>query len=183
MIILHVQSGFEEPDPAPILPTIPADIEQIHTELCSELVQASYRWLVFRQLFAKNKERIELMGLASTFFGEVENMLIDFVFLHICRMTDSTTTGKYENAVIGQLREALDAIDQKAFPEIGPLIVDLDKRLADIQTKSELIRHHRDKRISHLDKPTLLKSPDLNGVPLPRKNLDLKPRLNYPAHI
>jgi hypothetical protein len=150
------------------LPTIPADIHTIFEHLRSDLIHAYYRWLVFRQLFAKSKERVELMGPASRFFGEVEYMLIDSVFLHICRMTDPPTMGrgKHEQAVIGQLRRALDGIDQQAFPEIVTLIADLDKRLADIDTKTQLIRDHRNKRISHLDKPTFLNTSPLNGVTL-----------------
>ena len=145
------------------LSKIPPDLAAIYKELEDDLCQTEFRWQVFRQLYATNKERIDLMeSVACGFFREVESLLIDGVFLHICRMTDPSSQGKHENLVLEQIVNGLDAATH------GPLIAKMQMGLADIKTKTAAIHVHRNKRIAHFDKPTMLGPPDavLPGVSL-----------------
>lgn len=144
---------------------ISPDLAATYGELQDELCQTVFRWQMFRQLYATNKERIELMEATSpAFFQELEYLLLDGTIIHICRMTDPPTQrgGKFENLVIDQLRLALDENKH------GALAAMMDQASVKVQADCKDLREHRNKRVAHFDKPTMLGPPDavLPGIRL-----------------
>jgi hypothetical protein len=145
-------------------PKMPMRLQKIYEEIEGELIVLFFRWRIFRQLFATNGERIGLMMASSPiFFCDFQSILIDAIFLQICRVTDKThKIGKGgvrydETVVIGQLLGGLGTRQKR-------LAKKLETRLIDVKSKCEAIRVHRNRRISHTDKLVLLK-PSTNVLP------------------
>jgi AbiU2 len=149
-------------------PRMPKGLKKTSKALESEVAQLFLRWKMFRQLFAKNQERIDLMqGISPIVFGEIQSMLIDEVLLGIARITDQWAKydkkkGYFDESVV--LEQLIVSLDENQH---GSLVADLEKRLKKkVKPKCKAIRKHRHKRLAHLDKLVLLKTRVLPKIKL-----------------
>src|ERR1700722_15416580 len=167
-----MEAGFEaDDDPKKEYPPMSSDTRAVVDRLDREVSGTHFRWKVFRQLFVLYDEREEhearyaLMNALAAFFTELRDMMIDTVFLDICRLTERPETivrgSVEENVVIEQLIRAVEALDDPDFAELATY---LNQCHYDVQAKCAPLRVHRNKRISHLDKAVLL-SPSTEVLP------------------
>jgi len=163
-------------------PPLTPEQTEIFIHIEREVTDMHYRWKVFRQLFVidannpeKSQARFDLLRTIGPIFliEELRPMMLDFAFLHVCRITENAEkknhkTGKIiqRNLVIERLKMIVDA---QTDPSFAPLVADLQKRHADIKNICEPIRKHRNKRISHLDLDVL--SPSTTVVPHSKSKL------------
>ena len=122
------------------------------------------RWKVFKQLFVidsnnreKSQARFDLLQAIGRNFliEELRPMMLDFAFLHLCRITEDAEKKNYKtgkiiqrNLVIERLKMIVDA---QTDPSFAPLVAELQKRLADIKKICEPIQAPQQEDLSHLD--------------------------------
>lgn len=132
---------------------IPDSVREIFDDLKSEIVWTHCRWIMYRQLFDTNEERIDLLNeCAGTFFNQLHTVLLDDVILSLSRLTDPHQAFSRENVVLSQLIEKLDENAN------SKLIIKLKERLEIIRKKCTNFRIIRNRRIAHRDLGTALKT-------------------------
>lgn len=100
-------------------------------------------WRQFKNLFASNKERVDLLNQAAgSFFARVDSHFLNACISSMCRLTDPVKTGRNENLTINLLPSL---IESKELQEEVALLC------KDAFEKSESMRDHRNRRISHND--------------------------------
>jgi hypothetical protein len=140
---------------------IPAAVDEVFRELKTELTWLYGRWIIYRQLYAHSKRRIDLLNeSASAFFYVIRDALADEIQVTISRLTDPAKTGRHDNLTFEQLQLRVDGCGGQA------LATTLRPLLTQLRDKCSAIRAHRNKRLAHLDLGTALKNtPDpLPGV-------------------
>ena len=76
-----------------------AEVEGLANTVNDAVVQLSYRWQIFRQLYDSGTESIEAMNRrGSNVFQLLQKLIIDDVTLSLARLTDSATVGNNANA-------------------------------------------------------------------------------------
>lgn len=124
----------------------------IFEEMKKEIQWLHVRWIFYRQLFESSPRRIDLLNeSASLFFWLVEGLLIDEIQLCLCKLTDPATMGGKDNLSFNRLQIAVESDDAN-------FASGLKKTLDSILDKCEGSRTHRNKRISHLDLKTALRT-------------------------
>jgi hypothetical protein len=111
--------------------------------LHNECQWVHFKWAEFVTLFGTNPERIDLLNQsAPQFFRMIQDCLWEDVLLHLCRMTDPTSTRKRkENLTIRNLSDLVVA-------GIRPT---LNIRVDEVVQKTEFARDGRNRRIAHKD--------------------------------
>jgi hypothetical protein len=151
-----------EPNDKPDYSLIPATIRDVYRKLEEEVIWTHERWNAYLVLFREKPERVQLMNaLAPSFFHDLQEIWADDVFLHICRLTDPPRRGKYERLSLGQILDGLEAGTDSA------LLTRLANLLSTAEANAKPLRRHRDLRIAHLDKATLLGQTTVAGVSVP----------------
>ena len=68
---------------------MPSPLGEVHYWLHDEVAWLHLKWKAFRSLFATPPETIDLLNsTAPTFFSNLNRMMMEDVFLHLCRLTD-----------------------------------------------------------------------------------------------
>lgn len=76
-----------------------AELEGLANTINDAVVQFSYRWQIFHQLYDSGTESIEAMNRrGSNVFQLLQKLIIDDVTLSLARLTDSATVGSNANA-------------------------------------------------------------------------------------
>jgi len=129
----------------------------LYHALENEVIWLHAKWLQYRKLYAKSKERIDLLNqTAPFFFRVVQEVLWKDLLLHIARLTDPPKQGRYENLT---LRRLPDVIEKEALAdEVGRLV---KTALAD----AGFAREWRNRHLAHRE---LSLSPQHRAKPLPR---------------
>lgn len=128
---------------------MPPAVNDLFEALKSEVVWLHARWILYRQLYGTNPERIELLNsTASYFFAQLEWVLLDDILLGLSRLTDRLETCGHSNLVLGQLPERLSE------SKWNSLVANLSQRLESIKAKCDSFRNHRNRRIAHCDLQT-----------------------------
>ncbi len=131
---------------------IPADVSAIFAELRSEITWLHGRWLTYRELFAENPRRIDLLNeCAGAFFYLIHDVLIDEVQVCLSKLTDPAKTGKHENLSLEQLQTKLEQYGNSTLAAKCRVILD------NIHLQCKVFRIRRHKELAHLDLPTALK--------------------------
>jgi hypothetical protein len=134
-------------------------LNQLFDVLDRDLTWLRIRWQMYEQLYASGALRIRLLNdSASTFFVDLQRILIDDMILGTCRMTDPAGSGKRRKATMKDLIRAVDEED------LGELSARLRAQLRTIESINEPLRIHRNKRIGHRDRKTALE-PKKNPLP------------------
>ena len=130
----------------------PGPLRDIFIELKSAVIWLHGHWIVYRQLYGKSPERVDLLNeSAGTFFRLLQSILLHDTVLAIARLTDRSESFGRENLVLGQLLEKLDS---NSHPE---LMERLRERLGIITTRCEIFRKKRNREVAHSDLMTALK--------------------------
>lgn|SRR5262249_42127659 len=126
--------------------TLPSHIQPIWNELHGEVTWLHWRWKIYLQLFGTTAERIDFLNAcASTFFGMLQNVLLDDVQLGLSKLGDPSQKGKHRNFTLATLQELIADLNEPA------LTAQLMPTLEAYQKNSANVRDRRNKRIAHLD--------------------------------
>jgi hypothetical protein len=140
-------------------PRIPEPLREIFRELRSAVVWLHGLWIIYRQLYAKSSERVDLLNeSAGTFFSLLQNILLHDTVLASARLTDHSEIRGRENLVLGQLVEKLDS---NSYPD---LMERLKVCLEVIDSRCEVFRTKRNRQVAHSD---LLAALKVESEPLP----------------
>src|SRR5438552_10766477 len=141
--------------------SLPGDVGPLYHALYNSLTAAYLSWILFKDLFAKSKERVDLLNrTAGTFFLVIQETLRRDVLLAIARITDSVVTGRtQENATIETLVNDLRAHVEEDFGK------ELSAKALDIALMCKPIRAHRNKTLAHSDKRFAIGGPDALVLP------------------
>lgn len=116
---------------------------RIYYALYNEVVWLHAKWLEYRKLYGKSEKRIDLLNeTAAFFFRVIQDVLWDDILLHIARLTDPPTQGKYENLTLLRLPDAV---------EDGALATEFRELVKTGLDRSQLARKWRDKHLAHID--------------------------------
>lgn len=135
------------------------ELNRVFEAVEHEVVWLHGRWIIFRQLFITDEDRIQvLMKTASSLFRIIHYVLVDDVILAICRLTDpAKTMGNYNNCSMPQIVELLRSTN----PRLGDA---LDERYIELNAAADVFRSHRNKRIAHTDLDTVLSQNHLSDL-------------------
>jgi hypothetical protein len=137
--------------PQPINPRFPSAVQELWAELSADVVWLHGRWIIYRQLFGTNKERVDLLNeSAGTVTWILQNLLLDDVQLAISKIGDPAGAGKTRNLTLRRLQ-----VDLRDTGEIS-LVANLEPHLKTFEDSCSEIRHRRNKWIAHSDLDTKL---------------------------
>jgi hypothetical protein len=101
---------------------------------------------MYLQLFEATPERIAFLNdCAYTFFGMLQNVLLDDVQLGLSKLGDPSQIGRHRNLTLATLQESIATLNEPV------LTAQLAQALSTYQIKSADVRDRRNKRIAHLD--------------------------------
>jgi hypothetical protein len=142
---------------------LPGEIPEAHREIFDaidhEITWLHLVWKMYRQLFGRDKETVDLLNSAIPAFARViQDSLLDDVLLSVSRLSDPVDSGKgRDNLVLERLRPLV------ASAEDERLMAKFDGALSSLNSTCANLKPHRDKRIAHLDLGVALKSVILAG--------------------
>ena len=122
-------------------------IGEVYHSLWMEFARLSRKWVEYKELFGDDFHRFTLLNRsAPLFFRMVQYSFLYDVLMHISRITDPPSTGvgnrKRENLTLKKLEERIDRADLKER---------LSTLLGEVDTKCEVCRKWRNRRLAHLD--------------------------------
>lgn len=110
------------------------------------LIQTSH---TFEDLFESGPEVEKILRKsAELFFGDINKIMIDYIILLICRLTDPPGKGKKINLTIPRMNKLLcenDLLDSE-----------IEAQSCDVIAYRELVEYERNKMIAHADRDTLM---------------------------
>lgn len=132
------------------------DLEQLTSKVDEAVVQISYRWQIFCQLFDSGQENINTLNQrGSVVFQMFQKLVIDDVTLSLARLTDPPTSAGSENAsLMNLLDQSRLRLEATVYDELHDLVSKLSE---DVRT----IRLHRNKALAHADLKCVLGKKDL----------------------
>lgn len=135
----------------PVDPRFPKPIQEMWATIKAEVVWLHGRWLIYRQLFGTNKERVALFNeTAGTVAVIVQDVLLRDVQIAISKLGDPAASRKNKNLTLRRLQmELRNAGETDAAEQMDPL-------LETFETASATVRSRRNKWIAHSDLDTLL---------------------------
>jgi hypothetical protein len=133
------------------------DFGKQYAALCNEFVTLNLYWREFLHLFATSDKRIERMNQAApAFFRMLQNQQFETNMMHLARMTDKPSMGKFEHLTVARLPElASDEALKKKLTEL----------LATVKSKREFCKDWRDRQFAHIELALAIK--DGSATPLP----------------
>jgi len=147
---------------------IPPEIKTCFNDVNLQVKKAHIKWEIFRQLYLKNKKRIELLNeSAAGFFAILRKVFIDDVILSICRLTDPKKSSGKENSNLAQLVEMIypcsqlelfNGLKNDTKSQNNNIAFNLSQKLEKILGMKEVgkFKEYRNKRIAHSDLEMLM---------------------------
>ncbi len=127
------------------------DLKKIFDIVESEVIWLHTKWIIYSQLFGKDKQRVDLLNeSASVFFSVIQDTLLNDTIISIGRLIDNPKALGQDNASIEQL---IDTIDEK---EHTNLCESLRNKLKALRDQAQPIKLWRNKLIAHTDLRTAL---------------------------
>lgn len=126
-----------------------ATLESVFECVNRSVIQLSFRWKIFCQLFDSGPDNIALLNASGAeVFGLFQRLALDDVIMALSRLTDPASSGRNksdENANIKYLlQNATDSLDQDTNAE-------LQASLARLEDHVKNLRVHRNKALAHAD--------------------------------
>lgn len=138
-------------------------LEKIFSECKSEVTRLHYRWTMYRQVYATNAHRVEILNrTAANFLAEVQALHIDGMLLDLSKLTDPARQGRFENISLELLINELEEGEHGSVEE-------LRSKLTELREASEKFRSLRNKKIAHAD---LYSNSTFSDKPLPGVSSD-----------
>lgn len=127
------------------------DFTSAFEKIKDEVINFHYYWIIFKQFFATNQSRIEIINKTTpSVFLIIFELLKDYISLEISKLTDPAKSGSNKNLSLLYLHNYLkDKIEKTTFNE-------LEKILNDLISASKIFRDRRNKLVSHFDLRTSL---------------------------
>jgi len=145
--------------------SIPEDLGALYGTLEREVQWLHAKWKIFYQLFVVSEERVKFLGnKAPGFFGIIQEVLRDDIFMALSRLTDPPRTGNKENLSLERFVEQLKESEESDFYR------GVSKQLNRIQSHCKPFRDWRNRKIAHRDLPTAL---EYHPDPLPGINREM----------
>lgn len=122
-----------------------------------------YAWLKvvldeYQVLFEGNQARCRLLNeVAQNFFGNLNYILVHYILLSMCKLTDPAHSMKKDNITVKYILKLVGEEDRK---KLG-----LDELSKNIHSIGPYIREARNKVIAHHDKNTLLLQKTVGEIP------------------
>jgi hypothetical protein len=134
-------------------------LTDIYKNLDQEVSSLHAKWKIYHQLYLTSEQRIKFFGeIAPSFFGIIQHVLRDDIFLSICRLTDPLKIAGKENLTLARLLENLNPVDDLLFYQ------SVEASLKSIESSCRPFREWRKRRIAHSDLATAL---EYHPDPLP----------------
>jgi hypothetical protein len=128
---------------------MPRPVAEVFKPLRSEVIQVHAKWQLFRQLFATDPGRIDLLNrFAPTLFGLLQEIMYDDVVLALFRLTEGAATCGKDNCTLPRLADAVAA----DCPTLGTSVA---ARQAAVRKLLDGHADWRNKRIGHNDLLTM----------------------------
>lgn len=135
----------------PVDSRYPSLVQELWSELFSDVVWLHGRWIIYRQLFGTSKKRVDLLNeSAGTVTSIFQDLLLHDVQLDLSKIGDPAGNGTKTNLTLRRLQAKLeDSGDATVAIELEPLL----KAFEDSCAK---LRQRRNKWIAHNDLATKL---------------------------
>ncbi len=128
-------------------------------KLYSYWIGARFQLEEYKELFGDKKTVKMLNAIGTQFFGNIQQIMLDNLILHITRLTDNPKSGGYRNLSIESLQIRIendrDVRDPGRFRD-SESRAELDRLVKTAQGAADFARLHRDKRLAHLDRDTIM---------------------------
>lgn len=126
-----------------------ATLESVFECVNQSVIQLTFRWKIFCQLFDSGSDNIALLNASGAeVFGLFQRLVLGDVIMALSRLTDPASSGRNksdENANIKYLLlNATDYVDQDTNAE-------LQASLARLEDHVKNLRVHRNKALAHAD--------------------------------
>ena len=120
------------------------ELDEIWHRIEYELIWLHSRWIIYRQLFGTDAERVDILNRsASTFANTLQTVLLDDVQLGLANLGDPADSGRFKNLTFARL--ANDVIATGVLSDKLPTLLDA------YAISCTSIRDRRNKRIAHFD--------------------------------
>ena len=111
------------------------ELRKVYDALDDEIGWIHAKWQIFRQVYGKDKQRVDLLNeFAPVFFRICQDALLDDVLLSLSRLLDRPDMGGRKNLSLEFLVEMVDC------EEHGSLCADLKRYLAEVKERCHPIR-------------------------------------------
>lgn len=139
--------------PQPLDARFPEAVRELWAELSAKVVWLHGRWIIYRQLFGTNKDRVELLNeAAGTVTWILQDLLLHDVQLELSKVGDPAGGRDRTNLSVRRLQVSLrDAGESVLALRMEPPLVEFEAACAEL-------RHRRNKWIAHSDLKTLLEA-------------------------
>jgi len=120
-----------------------AELGEIYSALWQQLSWLHRKWGHYVDLFGTDQQRIDLLNeTAPNFFRTVQDSVLEDIFLHIARLTDSTKSMGKENLSFKRLPTLLTE---------STIRVQVEAALVTLATATEFARDWRNRKLAHGD--------------------------------
>ncbi|HWY62178.1 MAG TPA: hypothetical protein VNW15_09795 [Rhizomicrobium sp.] len=119
-------------------------------------------YLHFKTLFetSTDEDRARMARAAETLFGDLHKILVEYIILQICKITDPAQDfKKNDNHTVAFLLQHYGVMGD---PQIGQRLTELDQKTQAFRQK---LLPARNKLISHADRAAILAGNTLGGAP------------------
>ena len=136
------------------------ELESAFDKLREQAIELRQIYNTFDSLFSTDAEIENVLRKSAVwFFHDLNSMMIQYLILLICRLTDPPKTTGRQNLTIPWMTEVIcenDSVDQ----EIKSKIIELDECL---RNYGQLLKLIRNKIVSHIDRETYAYERTLGG--------------------
>ena len=114
----------------------------VFERLRQHLASVHFNWRTYRQLFATNAKRIDLLNdSAPSFFWLLHRTLLDAVVLGVCHLTDKNDRTLRLRRLHAALRPSLSAEQEST----------VRRQIEDVEAATTALMTHRNKRLAHTE--------------------------------
>ncbi|MCW5959952.1 MAG: hypothetical protein KIS76_07300 [Pyrinomonadaceae bacterium] len=139
---------------------LPLEFANIFEELNQHMYSLHANWLIFKQLFATNEERVKLLNdFAPIFFRYCQDSFANDIILSIARLTDPIKSS-------GKNTLSLEQLISKINPTLySDLRNSIDRQYLALKKVCKPIKNVRNQKLAHNDLLTSLKlNPSLSTI-------------------
>ena len=110
---------------------LPEEVIDIYKKLREDVIWAHGHWTIYRQLYNRSPERLELLNeSAATFFGRLQRILLNDTILAIGRLTNPAHSYRGEANMAKRIL-SLEMLIQKLDATVNEVIVQQYRPAAD----------------------------------------------------
>jgi hypothetical protein len=131
------------------------ELGRVYNALMTEVSWLHVKFGLWRQLYARSPQRVDLLNRAAGhFFGVLQRALVDDVLLHLARLTDRETVSGRATLTIRRLPSAV--------PEA--LRGDVETLVASARAACAPVRPWRNRRLAHTDLESAISNAIVPGI-------------------